>query len=439
MRVVPAWVLEMTETFAAFGNFGYPRRSGSACRESLVKSTAKFRVIPEPENLRWAAEKAADRGAKCSPPVWSEDGLPNYEDVCSAFLEMNPDANAGFPYCMDGAKKVDWARANMAMAVEMVQCRLVMLSSVSVEYLESLTAVQLVQEGFVDPAAVIEKNEPHKLSKLLEGRQRNVICFSVIDEAIDRLLFGKIDKAQIEKWGEVPSCIGLGFTDEKIREIVYSMVELQIESGGTPLRSSDVKGFEFSIQKFGFRGDWIRRCKAMGIPESSWLGQLMWKRMLCIMLAVFVFTDGIMYAQLMPGWQKSGGKTTSSTNTAVREIDAYVVGAEAVRAAGDDCVETEISDAEAKYAAIGVELKEYIEASCDDFEFCSHRFVRGQRPVPTNAVKSFFKLCCEGPDEQKIRQVVQQFIDAPEMLEFSLAFSRFYSPSVNNENQEKNS
>jgi hypothetical protein len=230
----------------------------------------------------------------------------------------------------------------MQMAVEMVQTRLAALRAVDADYLDSLTAEEKVQQGFVDPAAVIEKNEPHKLAKLAEGRQRNVICFSVIDEAIDRLLFGVLDKAQIDKWGEVPSCIGLGFTDSKIEEIMYAMFELQMESGNKKLRSSDVRGFEFSIQKFGFRGDWIRRCAAMGLNEEHWFAQLMWKRMLCTMHAVFVFTDGIMYAQTVKGWQKSGSKTTSSTNTAVREIDVYLVDEQSeCRVAGDDCVETE--------------------------------------------------------------------------------------------------
>lgn len=409
--------------------YAYPSRSADACKLSLIKSTANFKVIPEPEGLRVAAEKAADRGAKASIPEWFQRfRIPKYYDVACAIFQLNEDANAGYPYCLDGMKKQPFARMNKDDVVAHVQLRIAALMLTPLSEIEAMTAVQLVQAGLVDPTAVIEKNEPTKVEKLREGRARNVICGSVIDELIDRLVFGDLNKAQIRHWGDVPSCIGLGFTEEKIAEIHLAMVYLFLEGSAQPLRSSDVKGFEFSIQRWGFRGDWIRRCRALGVPEDHPFAQLMWKRMICIMRSVYVFTDGTMYAQIVDGWQKSGEINTSSTNTAVREIDAYLVGAEAARAAGDDCIETEVENAVEKYAAIGVTIKTYDLASPDRFEFCSHLFRRDGPPIPLNAPKSFFKLCCEEPDEQKIRQVISQFQHAPELREFLRLFTRHYRP-----------
>lgn len=282
---------------------------------SLKISTSKFRVIPEPKGLRDAAFKAARLGAKAPAPEWVKDLIPTHHDVVSTYLEMNEDANAGYPYSVEGQKKVEWARHNHVEAVKRVQLRIAALRAVDVDVLDSMSAVELVRAGFVDPTAVIEKNEPTSIQKLEEGRPRNVICGSCVDESIDRLLFGPLNKAQIESWGDVPSCIGLGFTSEGVKQICWSMMQLCFESRGKPLASSDVSGWEFSMQRWHFRADWIRRCAASGVDEASDYAQIMWKRMICIFRSVYVFTDGTMWAQTVDGWQKSGKINTSSTNT----------------------------------------------------------------------------------------------------------------------------
>lgn len=193
------------------------------------------------------------------------------------------------------------------------------------------------------------------------------------------------------------------------------------------------------MQEWGFKADWLRRAECYDLEEDHWFSKLMWKRHICVMRAMYVFTDGVVWVQTVDGWQKSGGLNTSSTNTGVREIDANLVEAEAARVAGDDAVETEVEDAVEKYRKIGVKLKTYDECTKDKFEFCSHLFETGKPPIPLNAVKAFYKLCCEGPTEEKIRQIVEQFLHAPQMRAFLVQFSRFSNSAVNNKTVEDSS
>jgi hypothetical protein len=430
---LPDWVQDAREPFLGFEKYVYPLRSGKACLSSLLVSVSGFEPIPEPPGLLDAALEVAACTAPGVVPSWFVEEVPARSDVSDVVLGLNDDSSPGYPYCLSGLKKQGYARENFEDVVALVQCRIRLLSLVDLDSLEAMSPSDLVRRGFVDPMLVIEKNEPLKVDKFLQGKQRNIIACSVIDEIIDKLLFGPLNKNQVDRWGDISSCIGLGFTEDGIRKIFTAMLYLGLESGGKPLASSDVSGFEFCVQKWGYKGDFLRRCAALGITPDHPFARLMWARMLCVMSSVFVFTNGDVVAQSFPGWQKSGTTNTSSTNTAIRLLLAFLVGSAAARAAGDDCVEAQVPDAVQRYAALGVKIKSYDACTPDDFEFCSHRFVRGHPPEPLNALKSFYKLCCETPTFEKLKQVFTVFLHSKEMVAFATWFSRNGSLSAEND------
>lgn len=243
-----------------------------------------------------------------------------------------------------------------------VWSRVRLLATTSVESLRAMSAVDLVQNGFVDPIRVFVKNEPHPLSKLEEGRVRLIHSVSLVDQLVERVLFSKQNQLELACFTLIPSKSGMGISNQLQRQTVVAM---RPKSSGSPF-SSDVSGWDFSVSGDELDFDAQLRVE-LGSMEGTPGREAVLNRVRCLALAVFQFSDGSMIAQTVGRWQKSGSYNTSSSNSRIRVACALEAGAEAAMAMGDDCVDSGCDPAVIRQLGHHVKLYEKTCMSAGDF------------------------------------------------------------------------
>ncbi len=263
---------------------------------------------------------------------------------------------------------------------------------------QNLQPQHLVRLGLCDPCKVFVKNEPHKRKKLLEGVQRLIFSVSLIDNVIARILHSNQNREEILNWKIIPPSAGLGLDDPGLAAIHEAITNMELRCNG--LMSSDVSGWDFSVQSWELEADLQRRIALNGSSGTDW-ERIATAHLYCMSRKVFVLSDGSMYQQLLPGLMPSGWYLTASTNSNIRAIVSYHVAMEAgvppvVKTMGDDSVESAFDDAISAYARIGHQIKFIENVSSSNFEFCSTRFVKGVG-VPVNIDKQLVNLLSYKP------------------------------------------
>lgn len=268
--------------------------------------------------------------------------------------------------------------------------RLQKLSEVS---FEAMTPEELVQQGLCDPIRLFVKGEPHKQSKLDEGRYRLIMSVSLIDQLVARVLFQAQNKLEIALWRAVPSKPGFGLsTDEQIIDFVDCLAK---QAGLTPeevttswedhLYPTDCSGFDWSVSQWMLEDDMqVRNELTINCTPLTRKLRAAWLH--CIGNSVLCLSDGTLLAQDHPGVQKSGSYNTSSSNSRIRVMAAYHCGASWAMAMGDDALESRDSSLEL-YKDLGFK----VEVS-GQLEFCSHIFEKPDLAIPVNINKMLYKL-----------------------------------------------
>jgi hypothetical protein len=320
---------------------------------------------------------------------------------------VNKKATPGVPWVAFGASKGYAWKAHQDYIVDAVLERLKLLSEVDSNYLKSLTPLQLVEAGFVDPVKVHVKNEPHKREKLNTGRVRIISGVSLVDELVERLLCGLQNNTEICNWLTIPSKPGIGLTsDEQVAKFIDSIPP-------NPA-SSDVKGYDWCLHEWLFELDLDCRIRLAQAAREGVFHRVLRNRYICLCRSLFVTSDGCCFEQLFPGIMKSGSYLTSSTNSRIRYILALLVGAAWALTMGDDCLEDQVDDAHLKYQQLGIRIKEY-KLNCN--EFCSHEFRDGVG-VPLNFAKGLFRLVStfhHDLDPLKIHQFRSEYRHSPQL------------------------
>lgn len=217
--------------------------------------------------------------------------------------------------------------------------RLVLLMSTPYEELQSYSALELVQKGFVDPIRVFLKPEPHKFSKrynkktgreLPQKRWRIISSCSLVDELVDRLLYTWQNKCEIRNWHKTPSMPGVGFSDDcSADQFFYKVLAPQ---GDKKLNLLDFQGWDWGVKQDILDADADVRSNRCGGRDMG----MFRKRALTIGFSVFVLDDGSFYEQCIRGIMKSGWFNTSSTNSRGRVLISLLHAAKAAVARGED-------------------------------------------------------------------------------------------------------
>jgi hypothetical protein len=241
----------------------------------------------------------------------------------------------------------------------------------------------------MDVVRLFIKKEPHGAKKIVSKRWRIISCLSLVDQILDRILHTGQNKLEILLHSHIPSCSGLGF--DTVNDIEEFKSKVSRNAKGGKIASADVSGFDWSVQEWELLFDADCRI-ALAHAENTAYAVLVIARIHCICRSVLATDDGTMYAQTAEhyGIQKSGTFNTASTNSRIRIILAWLIGADWAIAMGDDCLEEPVDDATAKYALYGHPLKMY-DIQDGRYEFCSHYFSENG-VYPSNPAKSVFRL-----------------------------------------------
>jgi hypothetical protein len=286
--------------------------------------------------------------------------------------------------------------------------------------ISNLDAQELVVRNFCDPVRVFIKSEPHSTNKVNQDRWRLIFAVSVVDQVIERLLCGDQNKKEISTWKTHPSAPGIGLSDDKQLAEFYEIVSKL----GHDKAEADVTGYDWSVQEWELDWEADMRIRLGNMSGSS--ARIMKRRYHCVAHSIYAMPGGKLVMLKVPGVQLSGCYNTSSTNSRIRVLLAYLVGAKWARAMGDDCVEEFVQNAREKYAALGHPLKMY-EKRSDSFEFCSQIFTP-EGTWPVDGTKTLFRLI-----EQKtispelVAQFTMELRNSPRLEEFLESVARVVS------------
>lgn len=255
----------------------------------------------------------------------------------------------------------------------------------------NLSPQQLVERGLCDPVRLFVKNEPHNRKKLKEGRYRLISSISIIDQIVERLMFGPQNTLEISMWRTIPSKPGMGLSLAEQAKSIWD--ELSKHHTRSPACEADISGFDWSVQSWELWADWRMRCSLGRFDEQ--LEQASKARFYCLMNSVFQLSNGVLVSQGLPGLMKSGSYCTSSSNSRIRNLMAELIGSEWCIAMGDDSVEGYVPNAREKYEALGHICKDYIPCAASggllkSVNFCSHE-LSAERFWLTSWAKTLFR------------------------------------------------
>nr|UQB76110.1 RNA-dependent RNA polymerase [Flumine sobemo-like virus 3] len=329
-----------------------------------------------------------------------------------ATREVHGSSSPGFPMASFGSTNERVLTNHLALVCDIVVERLQLLSSCR---LQNETPAALVRAGFCDPVRVFTKLEPHSPKKLRDDRYRLISSVSLVDQIIERLLFGNQNKQEIESWESIPSKPGMGLDDDGLKTIFNTVTKQSVYKD---LMETDMSSWDWTVQGWELELDGDVRCDLYGLPQHSDLRKIIMNRVYCLRHTVFCLSDGTLYESLVDGIQLSGSYNTSSTNSRIRVLllhlasawhswdeEGHVYNVDTapwIMAMGDDSIEEFLPYSSHYYTLMGHIVKQSRKFSCGEpFEFCSNLFPPSSwKARPCNPSKMLVNLF-SGPVENR--------------------------------------
>jgi hypothetical protein len=384
--------LEAEKLLPSLSDYGLPSRTSDAERTSFYLQASKRKLVQPPSNVNrnLVLEKLLPRYPKfmLSYSSFNDKKFDDELNHCIDILKL--DASPGVPYmalAKDNKALLESRDLVKTLVKDRIQIRL------NTPNYRSMDQIELVQKGLCDPVRLFIKDELHKITKIQEGRLRLIMSVSTIDKLIEMVLIRRIKELEVDNWFAIPSVPGLGFTDE-MSKILYQ----RVHNMAKPV-SSDVSGWDWSCQQ------WLHEDAAEFTimqcinPNSDWIRLI---RMDAYIAghSLYSTSDGDLYTLTIPGNINSGRFQTSRGNSLARNIvrmhvsDDLDLPNESL-SMGDDCIEDEVENAQAKYASLGITVKVYDKVD-KDFEFCSRIFTE-KGSYPANPQKLLGNILMTNP------------------------------------------
>nr|WKV33963.1 MAG: RNA-dependent RNA polymerase [Riboviria sp.] len=273
--------------------------------------------------------------------------------------------------------------------------------------LEVLARIEYMIEGMVtnDPIKVFIKQEPHKISKLKDGRLRLISAVSIIDTMVDRMLFQRLFKAVVAAPMETP--IAIGWTP--------------LGSGAAFLKSrfpeatfdTDKKHWDWTFPLWLLEDCYSSLMQVMDAP--GWWNRVAALRFISLYVkARFSFPDGTQVAQRSPGIQKSGCYLTLLLNSMgqwlLHEHAQIKLGVKVPYVCfGDDGTQRS-TEFDGRFVDFYESLGFSVEAAVHkDIEFCGFHIYSGSRFLPAYRDKHVFLLEHLTTDREVCVQTLQSY------------------------------
>lgn len=233
-----------------------------------------------------------------------------------------------------------------------------------------------------DPLRVFIKQEPHTMTKICNRRFRLIIGVSLVDQVIDHMLFGPLNKREIELFDRIPSAPG------------WSPVH-----GGWRMIPSDGIGYDrsswdWTVPAWLIGLDFELRRQLYSNVTDEWVSLARHRYEAMYGSSLFQLSSGHQFRQSHPGIVKSGSVNTASSNShmqlllhaaAAYETKLDVSGF--FLAMGDDTIQDTTSPEYVEYLNSIVKVKPETRG-----EFCSFKFFPGGRFEPQRLGKHLMNL-----------------------------------------------
>ena len=386
------------EEFPELKGFDWPERGWKAELDSLLLQAGRFKPTKAPEGLAQSINKLTKLYPKTRPYDCFKTEEWSVETISSQIRQLlstsvNPDSSPGVPLAMLASTNKKIIEDHSSTVVQAVLERIELLSKYDLS--RRLSPEELIKEGLVDPVRVFVKNEPHTIAKIQDKRFRLISSVSLIDQLIERLIFGPQNNVEIARWSSIPSKPGMGLSLDSQRDLIWR--DVYNHSQDYPAAEADISGFDWSVQSWELWSDLIIRIRCGGFNSS--LRKLAIARWYCFMNSTFQLSNGFLLSQGLPGLMKSGSYCTSSTNSRIRVLMADLIGSNWCFAMGDDSVEGWVPMAREKYAELGHNCKDYklcktnVQGELASFDFCSH-VINASSCWPTSWPKILYRYIC---------------------------------------------
>lgn len=168
-----------------------------------------------------------------------------------------------------------------------------------------------------DPLKVFVKQEPHKASKLQDGRYRLIMSVSLVDALIDRILFMKLMHKVVRNFHNTRIMIGWSPVQGGYRLIDEFF-------GDSPTISIDKKAWDWTVPV------WLLMAvknviKRLAVDPPDWWCKAVDSRFAALFInPTFVFPDFTKGKQPSPGVMKSGCYLTIFINSVAQMILHYL-------------------------------------------------------------------------------------------------------------------
>lgn len=268
-------------------------------------------------------------------------------------------------------------------------------------------AVEMAQSSCSYAIRVFVKNEPHPLRKIKTGRYRLICSVSVIQNIVERLLFGSYAKACVEEYTNIPSKPGMGFSKQH-NEAMHDIMRRALHKFKT-LRQNDVQGWDWSFLQQLYE---VGRDHFVGATSSSHhaaaFNRLFSNYFHSMMNKIFSLSDGTLLYVETKGVMVSGSYLTGWLNSFARCFMSFYTGLEAggepddlfAIAMGDDCVEDPLPR---NYEKWGFVITDELEVSNFPISFCSHSYT-GEFAHLESWPKALYNLLAKAPRFVDIEQ-----------------------------------
>lgn len=242
-----------------------------------------------------------------------------------------------------------------------------------------------IANGGSDPIRLFIKPEPISKKKSSEGRYRLISSVSIIDQIVDHMLFGDMNKQVTKNYLYVPAKVGWSQYGGGWRVMPFHAMCAIDKSAWDWTAQLWVLMLELEVRK--------HLCTNL-TPE--WVRLAEWRYRELFVDCLFVLSSGHFLKQLEPGVMKSGCVSTIVTNSIAQGILHYVACLETEQEPedqaylGDDVLTKEQKDMMAYLAALAKYciIKQYLNAA----EFGGMRFEYGGVVEPLYTGKHCYVL-----------------------------------------------
>lgn len=265
-----------------------------------------------------------------------------------------------------------------------------------------IARIRLGYQDFVKPFL---KNEPHPSRKSKSGGWRIVICLTLVDQLVERVLYTNFINAVKYAYPGPGVVIGIGFTDEQSLQFNKSLDRTK------PMMSTDVEGWDRSVDETWTHEFAERRRRAL--PSTGFIryGVAITRNNEIMVDPVYIVDVGgdetHLYMRGSPGGIISGRLLTNFMGGDIRLEVAFQAGAEYAKACGDDCIEVHANQASVveRYRKLGFKLRKPVKLKDTELEFCSHEYSKDSnyKPRLTSWPKAFHKLLTRKVDSVQVR------------------------------------